>query len=134
MSIRTSNRVRPLLLALSAVLLSSASLSASATTNVSVSVVNGRVVLSPDPLQVGDGHNVLLTWTVVTPGWAFAEDAVVIDGNDGEFDDLEVSSDRKVAHETDKDDNAQSYKYSVSLTDGTNTITADPAIQNGGHP
>lgn len=134
MIFRAFHHGRPLLLALSAVLLLSASLTAAATTSVSVSVVNGQVVLSPDPLQVGDGHNVLLTWTIATPGWTFAEDAVVIDNNDGEFDDLEVSSDRKVAHETDKDDNAQSYKYSVSLTDGSNTITADPAIQNGGHP
>ena len=134
MKFRTLDQRRPLLLALSAGLLLTASLAASATNNVSVSVVNGHIVLSPDPLAVGDGHNVLLTWTITTPGWTFAEDAVVIDGNHGEFFDQEVSADRRVAHETDKDDNAQNYKYSVSLTDGTNMITVDPAIQNGGHP
>ena len=124
-------RVLPLL---AVPLLLAVAMPASATDHVSVSVVDGHIVLSPDPLSVGDGHNVALTWEITTSGWTFTQNGVAIDADDGEFSGAQRSTDGLSFHEVDKDDNAESYKYTITLTDGVHTITEDPTIQNGGHP
>jgi hypothetical protein len=114
-------------------LLLAVSMTASASSQVSVSIVDGEIVLTPDPLPVGDGHDVLLTWRITTPGWTFAEDGIEIADASDEFSDPELSADKRVFTEIDKDDNGLSYKYSVTVTDGGEPISKDPAIQNGGH-
>lgn len=115
-------------------LLLAVAMPASATSHVSVSVVDGHITLSPDPLSVGDGHNVALTWEITTAGWTFTQNGVAIDADDGEFSSAERSADGLSFNEIDKDDNAESYKYTITLTDGVHTISEDPTIQNGGHP
>lgn len=124
----------PLVRSLAAALLLAAPLAVLANNDVSVSVVNGAIVCSPDTLPVGDHKNVNIKWTITTPGWTFTHDGIVIDNNDGEFEELRIEATGTVAHEVDHDDNSTLYKYSVTITDGTHELTVDPAIQNGGHP
>jgi len=120
---------------LSLPMLLAVSMTASASNQVSVAVVNGHIVLTPDPLPVGDAHDVLLTWRITTPGYTFEEDGIAISNAGDEFGDAERSEDGLSFQEVDKDDNGATYKYTVSVSDGTNPpIVLDPTIQNGGHP
>jgi hypothetical protein len=133
MTVHTVRSLRSAAFALAGTVLLALPLAASATSSVTVTVVGGHIVLTPDPLPVGAGHNVLLTWTIATAGWTFAGDGIDVDGNDGEFGAPQVAPDGHSVQETDKDDNGTAYKYTVTLTDGTHTLTVDPTIQNGGH-
>ena len=125
--------LRPLIATLLASGLFAAPIAALADTTVTVTVEGDHIVLSPDPLLVGNAHNVTLTWTIATAGWTFAHDGVQVESDDGEFGPPVLSADHRSLHETDKDDNAKAYKYEVTLTNGHREITIDPTIQNGGH-
>lgn len=115
-------------------LLVAAPFAAMADNTVTVTVSGGTVVLSPDPVPVGASPNAVITWVIATPGWHFAGSGIDIPDGAGEFSAPSVSADGRSVKETDKDDNATGYAYSVTLTNGSESLETDPTIQNGGHP
>lgn len=134
MEATTRSALRHLLPAVLGALVLGAPVAAMATTAVTVTVVNGAIVLNPDPLVVGSDHNLTLTWTLATPGWTFTQDGIHVDDDaDGEFGAPQQSADHRRITDTDKDDDVKDYKYEVSVTNGTDVVTIDPTIHNGGH-
>ena len=101
-----------------------------------VSVVNGVISVVPDPIEVGPGKDSKLTWTLDNDaekaGWRFTGNGIDIAGNNGEFDTPEQKDGGKKFKWNDKNRNKLSYKYTVNLVNGAQTLSKDPAIQNGG--
>ena len=99
---------------------------------VDVEVVNGEVRVSTEKLKMGKDHNQTIKWHLKTQGWTFAENGILIHGNDGQF--TGPSNKGSIFSWEDANTNTQSYKYDVTVTDGTQTKVLDPTIDNEGGP
>jgi len=92
-----------------------------------VTILNDRISVRPDPLPV-TGKNVNLHWTIVTDGWTFPSDGIVIDKAAGQFSD--PSANGKKFKWKDKDDFKADYKYTINVINGSRRLTLDPTIEN----
>jgi hypothetical protein len=98
---------------------------------VSVSIANNAITVTPGTVYAGNSPNVHIMWKIEnSPGWSFTSNGIVIKNNDGQFDSPEPAGPNFKWH--DKNSNNKNYPYTVNVTDGTTTLTLDPAIQNQG--
>ena len=94
-----------------------------------VSVVNNEVVVNLSRLSMlGKGIDALIQWDLVTPGWTFPDNGIVIDDNLGEFTRLHVVDEGRKFWCFDRNSDGKTYKYSVNVTNGQTTLTLDPTI------
>ncbi|MBP6898639.1 MAG: hypothetical protein KBC73_01055 [Burkholderiaceae bacterium] len=105
---------------------------------VSVSVIDGQVAVSPDPLQV-QGEDHCLSFQLVTPGYSFPTlGAIVIEGgHKTQFPEPPVWVDAQTVTLRDRNCNRtpRSYKYTVVVLDSRGRRhTLDPEIVNEGTP
>lgn len=105
---------------------------------VSVSVTDGQVAVSPDPLQVqGEDRN--LRFQLVTAGYSFPTlGSIVIEGgHKTQFPDAPVWVDAQTVTLRDRNCNRtpKTYKYTVAVLDSQGRRhTLDPEIKNEGTP
>jgi hypothetical protein len=99
---------------------------------ITVTVNNGQVSVSPDPVSIGrgEGRNVQLRWRIGTPGWSFPANGIVIKNNNGEFSNDAVADQGTGFFMDDHNDRIGSYPYTVNVTNGQQTLTLDPTIIN----
>jgi hypothetical protein len=101
---------------------------------VRVSVQDGTIVCTPDPVPVS-GAQVLLVFRLDTPGYAFPEtDAVVVAPSVEEFPYTAWQQNASTAALFDRNRNAGDHAYTLSLVDTRSgqTLRHDPTIRNEG--
>jgi hypothetical protein len=99
---------------------------------VQVSVNNGVISVSPDPANMTKKHHKLV-WSLTTPGFAFAEDGIVIAGDKTDYGECGKRGNsttvyvcKKLKH-IDK----KQFKYDVNLINANGQrISLDPRIIN----
>jgi hypothetical protein len=98
---------------------------------VTVSVAGNVVSVDTDKLHMaGKGGNAPIEWEMTTAGWTFPSNGIVIEGNDGQFTELQPHDQGRKFKCVDKNDDGRTYKYDVNVTDGKVTLTLDPTIEN----
>ena len=95
-----------------------------------VTIANNIVSVTPDPLPAGPGNNVNLHWNIVTDGWTFPPNGIVIVNPGDQFSDPKVKNNGKQFKWKDKNSNDLSFKYTINVTNGTTTQSLDPTIVN----
>ena len=104
---------------------------------VTITVTSNGIVVDKDPVSVPKGaEDFPIHWRIGTKGWKFAKDGVEVRKNYGQFKDdrrYENSTQfRWVSRNSHKE--PKRYEYTINLTNGTNRLSRDPGIQNGGRP
>ena len=102
---------------------------------VTVTIVNNVINVSPPDLSMGPAHNQTIQWDIPqnqTGGWTFPATGIAISGNTGQFHGPGVVQQGKRFIWQDNNTDNQTYKYTVSVTNGTSTLTLDPNIINQG--
>jgi uncharacterized protein (UPF0210 family) len=101
--------------------------------HVGISIVNKRISVSPDPLPVVD-HNVVIEWQILTSGWSFPtwEDGIVLNTQHPDFSNGASDGTGKVYTIRNINSEKRLHKYTVHVTDGKETISLDPTIENQG--
>jgi len=96
---------------------------------VTVSVADRIISAHPHTLSMkGLGHDVLIEWNLVTPGWTFPSDGIVITDGDGEFYDLHPSDTATGFSCRNKNSNLTQYHYTITVTDGDALVGRDPTL------
>lgn len=109
----------------------------------SVTVASGKITVTPALICV-HGKNVAIMWTLDSDGFVFAANGIVIDSNDGAFENCIAGNNGIVAgngrrfictnlNPNSGDGNRRTYNYTVNLnrTDGTAApMPVDPVIMN----
>ena len=103
---------------------------------VNITVTRNGIVVDKDPVKVPwDQRDVPIDWCINTPGWQFTKDGIEIKKNYLQFKGkrrYENSTQfRWVSRNSHK--KKRLYHYTINLTNGTNQLSRDPGIQNGGH-
>jgi hypothetical protein len=102
--------------------------------NVNITVKNGLITCSPDPVKVRGGKDTIV-FDLVTPGYAFPKQGAVVVQPDAGPDFPEPARTVKGTQATllDLCTFTASYKYSVTVTDLATgkPVTVDPSIDNG---
>jgi hypothetical protein len=99
---------------------------------VKVSVNNGVISVSPDPATMSKNHH-RIVWSLVTPGFAFAEDGIVIAGDKTDYDECGPRGSSKTIHVCKKlkHIDKKQFKYDVNLIDANGKrVNLDPRIIN----
>ena len=116
---------------------------------ISVSTDGGKlaITIDPDPVQVQSGvqPKTHIVWKIASNGWEFSQDesdppistGITIKNpspkgvfaNEHGLDDQGNSSKKHHRWKIRATNNTQ-YNYTISMTNGTNTITLDPTIMN----
>ncbi|MEI8155383.1 MAG: hypothetical protein WCH60_00850 [Burkholderiales bacterium] len=99
---------------------------------VKVSVNNGVISVSPDPANMSKNHH-RIVWSLETPGFAFAQDGIVIAGDKTDYGECGSRGNsttiyvcKKLKH-IDK----KQFKYDVNLVNAKGQrISLDPTIAN----
>jgi hypothetical protein len=96
---------------------------------VDVTITNNQVSVDPDPLTV-TGSNAALQWNITTGGWTFPSDGIDVANGAGEFYGGNVVQNGTRYVLTDRNSVRAQDKYTVKVTNGTQTLTLDPIIIN----
>ena len=98
--------------------------------NATVTIIDDIVSVDPDRLPAGLGENVNLHWKISTPGWTFPSNGIAIANSGTEFSEPEVKNNGKQFKWKDKNTPGLSFKYTITVTNGTTTKSLDPTIIN----
>ncbi len=94
-----------------------------------VSVTNGVISVNPDTLTMGKSNN-KINWILVTPGYTFAANGIVIKNANGEYGDCDNQGAKFVCKKLKHIDKKQ-YKYDVNLINSSGqALSLDPIIIN----
>lgn len=99
---------------------------------VQVSVDNGVISVSPDPANMSKNHRKIV-WSLVTPGFTFADDGVVIAGDKSDYGECgrRGSSTTVYVCKKLKHINKKQFKYDVNLLNAAGQrMSLDPRIIN----
>jgi len=97
--------------------------------SVQVMVVNGVISVSPDPLSMGKNGQ-KISWVLVTPGFSFPDNGIVIKGANGEYGDCRNEGNEFVCKKL-KHMKGKQYKYDVNLRSSSGqALFLDPIINN----
>jgi hypothetical protein len=99
---------------------------------VQVSVNNGVISVSPDPANMTKKHHKLV-WSLTTPGFAFAEDGIVIAGDKTDYGECGKRGNSTTVYVCKKlkHINKKQFKYDVNLINANGQrISLDPRIIN----
>jgi hypothetical protein len=83
-----------------------------------------------DTIDVPRGNSPVLEWEVVTPGYAFADNGIVINDGGDEFMCHPVEGGRRFMC-NDRHTKPATYKYTITLTGSPAVLPLDPWIVNG---
>jgi hypothetical protein len=106
--------------------------SVTVTKTVTASSITIQVQVSPDPINLaGQGQGAVpIQWDIATQGWSFAENGIAI-GNPKFSNGGPANGNRRYTWTRNPNQaDGQTYKYSISVTDGTSTVILDPNIIN----
>lgn len=97
---------------------------------VSVTVVNGKIGTSPEPVQVKKNQN-RIVWTLTTAGFTFANNGIVIKGGGNEYGECAKTKQNEFICKKLKHVDLKTYKYDVNLIDANGrAMNFDPLIVN----
>lgn len=96
---------------------------------------NPTIDVTPHDLEMDKNKDVKLVWHLLTPGWIFKDDGIVIPNDpEQEFVDLQVVSDGQGYYCLNKNNKKKTYQYWVTVHPngivGATAIRKDPTIQN----
>lgn len=101
---------------------------------VKIRIQNEQISVNKDPLPMGRGKDKVLRWEIETSGWRFPdfEDGIVIEANtDHQFSNGHQGDNNDTHYLLrNKNSNTRTYKYTINVTNGTSTLSWDPAINN----
>lgn len=97
-----------------------------------VTVTNGRIDVSPEPLEFRGRGEVVITWKLddSAAGFQFTSDGIRIEDRKGEFVDFRVTPNGKQFQVKNKNTVAGTYKYTIHLRGPNGPVVLDPTIIN----
>lgn len=99
-----------------------------------VTVTNGRISVSPDPLEFGRGQrDVVIIWTLddSAAGFRFADANGINIGNpQREFDNARVIGNGRQFQVLNRNTRPGTYKYTINLVGPNGPVALDPTIVN----
>lgn len=101
---------------------------------IEVTVEGGVVRVDVEHLKMGKQKQATIKWKLKTAGCIFPSDGIVIEGNDGQFSNFQVSDAGTTFSCVDANTNNKEYKYDVKVKQGDATLILDPTITNEGGP
>ncbi len=105
------------------------------TAPVSVTIQNNQVAVDQVQLRV-QGRNQQLQWNIQTPGWTFPQNGIAITPGNGsdQFRDPVIAQQGTRFILLDNNSSTGQFKYTVNVTNGSQTLSLDPYIINQGEP
>jgi len=98
---------------------------------VQVTVSNNQVSVDKPTLSMGgQGRNVQIQWVLNTTGWTFPNNGIVF-GTNNQFTHLGPVANGARFQCVDANSDSNSYKYTINVVNGSQTLSLDPIIQNG---